>query len=106
MTQNNKTNRILVLGSTGKTGSRVIKQLTQLGWPVRSGSRSAAIPFDWEDQSTWKPALQDIASVYVSYQPDLAVPAAIKAISDFTKIAVKSGVKKLVLLSGRGEPEA
>lgn len=106
MTTKNTTNRILVLGSTGKTGSRVFKQLTARGWNVRPGSRSAAIPFDWDDQSTWEPILQDIDTAYITYQPDLAVPAAVPAIDKFTKLAVQHGIKKLVLLSGRGEPEA
>jgi uncharacterized protein YbjT (DUF2867 family) len=106
MTTNNTTNRILVLGSTGKTGSRVFQQLKAKGLNLRPGSRSAAIPFDWENESTWEPVLQNIDSVFVSYQPDLAVPAAVPAIDKFSKLAVANGVKKLVLLSGRGEPEA
>jgi uncharacterized protein YbjT (DUF2867 family) len=106
MSTSNKTNRILVLGSTGKTGSRVYNRLTKDGWIVRAGSRGAAIPFDWDNEATWQAALQDIDSVYVAYVPDLAVPEAVPAITAFTKAAAKSGVKKLVLLSGRGEPEA
>ena len=77
-----------------------------MGWPVRPGSRSADIPFDWDDQATWQAALQDIDAVYVTYVPDLAIPEALPAITAFTKAAIKSGIKKLVLLSGRGEPEA
>lgn len=45
-------------------------------------------------------------ATYVSYYPDLAVPGATDAIQSFTDLAVTSGVKHLVLLSGRGEPEA
>jgi hypothetical protein len=37
----------LVLGGTGKTGSRLAQTLTRLGVPVRAGSRSAEVPFDW-----------------------------------------------------------
>lgn len=102
----NTKSEILVLGGTGKTGRRVAEQLTEMGWPVRIGSRSATPSFDWEDQSTWKPALKDIGSVYISYHPDLAIPGTVKIIGAFTKVAVESGVKKLVLLSGRGEKEA
>jgi uncharacterized protein YbjT (DUF2867 family) len=47
-----------------------------------------------------------MAAVYVTYYPDLAVPGASDAIRSFTGLAVKSGVQRLVLLSGRGEPEA
>jgi uncharacterized protein YbjT (DUF2867 family) len=36
----------------------------------------------------------------------LAVPGALKAIKKFTSQAVKSGIQKMVLLSGKGEKEA
>jgi uncharacterized protein YbjT (DUF2867 family) len=98
--------KILVLGGTGKTGSRIVKQLNQLGKPVRPGSRSGEIPFDWEDQTTWKPVLQNVETAYISFQPDLAVPGTADVISAFVKTAIENGIKKLVLLSGRGEPEA
>ena len=97
---------VLILGGTGKTGSRIVQQLMNQGVAVRIGSRLADIPFDWLDQSTWIPVLQDIKAVYIAYQPDLAVPGAVDAIRDFSRIAVKNGVQQLVLLSGRGEPEA
>ncbi|WP_143307554.1 NmrA family NAD(P)-binding protein [Chitinophaga vietnamensis] len=99
-------NTVLVLGGTGKTGSRIAQQLTQKGWPVRIGSRGANPPFDWEDQSTWAAALDGINAVYLSYQPDLCVPGAIDTIRVFITAAKKIGVKKIVLLSGRGEHEA
>lgn len=95
---------ILVLGSNGKTGRRVAARLQS--YNVRMGSRSAHIPFDWEDSNTWTPVLQSINAVYISFQPDLAVPGADHTIAAFSKMAVANGVQKLVLLSGRGEPEA
>ena len=101
-----KKENILVLGSTGKTGSRVAARLTALGYNVRMGSRKAAIPFDWDDASTWKPALQGMDAVYISFQPDVAIPGADKTITAFSKLAVENGAKRLVMLSGRGEPEA
>ena len=103
--QNNKANT-LVIGGKGKTGSRIVAKLQQLEWPVYIGSRSGDRPFDWEDQSTWKKAIQGMETIYVSYYPDLAVPGAVDAIRALTNIAVEGGVKKLVLLSGRGEAEA
>ncbi|WP_405133322.1 NAD(P)H-binding protein [Nocardia sp. NBC_01388] len=102
----NSENTVLVLGATGKTGSRVAARLTALGVPVRSGSRTAAIPFDWTDRATWGPALAGIDAVYLSYQPDLAVPGADADIKAFGALAAEAGVRRLVLLSGRGEPEA
>jgi uncharacterized protein YbjT (DUF2867 family) len=70
------------------------------------GSRSVDPGFDWYDQSTWAPVLEGATSVYVSFYPDLAVPGAPEAIQAFTDLSVASGVRKLVLLSGRGEEEA
>jgi uncharacterized protein YbjT (DUF2867 family) len=96
----------LVLGGTGKTGRRVVDRLDVRGLPVRVGSRSGEPPFDWEDRSTWSPALDGVGSVYVSYSPDLAVPGAVEAAGSFAELAVRSEVPRLVLLSGRGEPEA
>ncbi|MGN8068197.1 NAD(P)H-binding protein [Mucilaginibacter sp. 22184] len=104
--QENNKKQILVLGGTGKTGSRVVSKLQQLGRPVRVGSRNAAIPFDWNDQSTWGPVLQGIDSVYIAYQPDLAVPGATDTIRNLAKLSIANGVSHLVLLSGRGEEEA
>lgn len=97
---------ILVLGGNGKTGARVAKRLQDAGLPVRIGSRSAHIPFDWENENTWEAVVQNVQSVYITFQPDLAVPGSDRAIRSFSELAVKNGVKKLVLLSGRGEPEA
>lgn len=96
----------LVLGGTGKTGRRIAEKLTALGRPVRIGSRSAPVPFDWEDRTTWAPALRDIDRVYISFQPDIAAPGGADTVGAFADLAVESGVRHLVLLSGRGEPEA
>src|ERR671916_37598 len=96
----------LVLGGTGKTGRRVAQRLKARGEPTRVGSRSGEPPFDWGDEATWAPALQNVGSVYVSYYPDIAVPGAVAAVRSFAKLAVENGVRRLVLLSGRCEPEA
>ncbi|MEU8380538.1 NAD(P)H-binding protein [Streptosporangium sp. NPDC048865] len=96
----------LVLGGTGKTGRRVVERLAARGLPVRVGSRSAEPPFVWEDPETWEAALRDVASVYVVYYPDLAFPGAAETVRSFVSRAVGSGVRRLVLLSGRGEEEA
>jgi uncharacterized protein YbjT (DUF2867 family) len=96
----------LVLGSNGKTGRRVAQRLQALGRAVRLGSRSAKPGFDWNDRATWGPALGGVRAAYVSFQPDLAVPGALHTVQAFFAQAVSSGVKKLVLLSGRGEVEA
>ncbi|WPU94486.1 NAD(P)H-binding protein [Mucilaginibacter sabulilitoris] len=104
--QENTEKQILVLGGTGKTGSRVVERLIQMGCSVRIGSRSAEIPFDWNNQGTWLPVLNGMDAIYITFQPDLAVPGAVNAIRTLSKLAVESNVKHLVLLSGRGEEEA
>lgn len=102
-----KNTKILVLGSNGKTGRRVAERLEQIeGIEVRLGSRNEKLPFDWEKQETWPAVLQEIDTVYITFQPDLAIPSAVKTIQNFTDLATKLGVQKMVLLSGRGEKEA
>jgi uncharacterized protein YbjT (DUF2867 family) len=97
---------ILVLGGTGKTGRRIVERLTAHGIPTRVGSRSADPPFDWSDQATWAPALKGAGAAYVSFYPDLAVPGAPEAVRSLAELAIAQGVRRLVLLSGRGEEEA
>ncbi|HEY7263140.1 MAG TPA: NmrA family transcriptional regulator [Trebonia sp.] len=101
-----KTQTTLVLGGTGKTGRRVAQRLTALGRPVRVGSRAGRPRFDWQDPATWAPALDNVAAVYISYYPDIASPGAVEAVGSFAELAIRSGVPRLVLLSGRGEPQA
>jgi uncharacterized protein YbjT (DUF2867 family) len=96
----------LVLGGTGKTGRRVAARLQARGLPVRIGSRSGEPPFDWEKPDTWATALDGVSAAYVSYYPDVAIPGAPEAVRTFTELAVQSGTRRLVLLSGRGEEEA
>ncbi|MEO3875456.1 NmrA family transcriptional regulator [Nonomuraea sp. B12E4] len=97
---------ILVLGGTGKTGRRIVDRLTALDVPVRVGSRSATPAFAWDDRSTWPDVLDGATAAYLSYYPDLAMPGAYDDIKAFTELALDKGVRRLVLLSGRGEPEA
>ncbi len=96
----------LVLGGTGKTGRRVAEKLQALGVETRIASRTANPSFDWDDQSTWDAALEEVTAVYISYAPDLAIPGATDAIRAFVEKAASQGIERLVLLSGRGEEEA
>lgn len=97
---------ILVIGGTGKTGRRVVEGLTQLGHQVSIGSRNAHPKFDWEDPSTYQQALKGMDRAYIVYYPDLAVPGAKIAIEQLAQAALKEGLEKVVLLSGKGEKEA
>lgn len=101
-----KTGQILVTGGTGKTGSRIVGRLLSRDIPVRIGSRRAIPKFDWEDPETWDRAIDGVQSVYVAFQPDLAVPGSDAAIRSLIEVAKSFSVRRLVLLSGRGEPEA
>ncbi|WP_036380046.1 NAD(P)H-binding protein [Muricauda sp. MAR_2010_75] len=96
----------LVLGGKGKTGRKVVQKLKQLNQNVRIGSRSETPSFDWENPETWTNALEGMDRVYITFQPDLAIPGALEAIEGFIKIAKQKRVKKVVLLSGKGEREA
>ena len=98
-----RTDTTLILGGNGKTGGRVAQRLSARGLPVRIASRSAAQPFDWNDSSNWADALRGVASMYVTYFPDLGAPTAGAHIRRLTALARDSGVQKIVLLSGRGE---
>jgi uncharacterized protein YbjT (DUF2867 family) len=100
-----ETKPTLVLGGTGKTGRRVAKRLAARGVPVRIGSRIGEPRFDWEDRSTWAPALEGAGSVYVSHYLD-ALPGAAETVGSFAELAVAHGVRRQVLSGGRGEPEA
>ncbi|MCX4984562.1 NmrA family transcriptional regulator [Streptomyces sp. NBC_00572] len=100
------TQTVLVTSATGKTGRRVAERLAARGVTVRAGSRTGATSFDWEAPETWAPALRGADAAYVAYYPDLAAPGAVEAMEAFGRLAVENGVRRLTLLSGRGEPEA
>ncbi|RVD30412.1 NAD(P)H-binding protein [Mesorhizobium sp. M4B.F.Ca.ET.017.02.2.1] len=100
------TKPVLILGGTGKTGRRLAERLTARNIPVRIGSRAGTPPFDWLDKETWGPSLEGVGAVYISYYPDIAVPGAAETVEAFARLAVERGVRRLMLLSGRGEPEA
>ena len=96
----------LVIGAPGKTGRRVVERLRSAGMPVREASRSSEVEFDWERPSTWGPAFDGIRAAYITYYPDLALPGAADAVGELADIALSRGVRRLVLLAGRGEEGA
>lgn len=97
---------ILVLGGTGKVGRRVAHNLAKQQIPVRIGSRSGAPAFEWTDRRNWTEVIAGCCAIFISYVPDLAVPGAADDIAALIAIAREQGVEHLVVLSGRGEPEA
>ena len=100
------TRPILVIGGKGKTGRRVIDCLSARQLAVRGVSRSSQPAFDWDNPGTWSEALRGVGAVYVTYYPDVALPGSREAIQSLVQQARDSDVSRLVLLSGRGEPEA
>lgn len=97
---------VLVLGANGKTGARVANKLERLNIRVRRGSRREQPAFSWDDSRQWDEVLDGIDSVYITYQPDLAIPGTTQIMASFVQHCRKQGIRRLVLLSGRGEPEA
>lgn len=87
--------RVLVLGGTGKTGSRVATALRRRGVEPAVASRRSPVRFDWADRSTWQPALHGVDAVYVV---DSQGPDAPAEVGDFADLAE---ARRLVLLSSR-----
>lgn len=100
------THNILVIGASGKTGRRVAERLNNLNQNVRAGTRGNNPSFNWDDPSTYANALKGMDRAYIVYYPDLAVPGAKEAITAFSEAALREGLEKVVLLSGKGETEA
>lgn len=90
----------LVLGGTGKTGTRVARGLRAAGLPVRTASRTGGdIRCDLDDPMSWTPALDGVSAVYL-VEPSLSASIDHHArIPRLVTEAVAAGVRRLVLLS-------
>lgn len=97
---------VLVLGGTGRTGSRIVQRLHDRSIQTRVASRWGKTPFLWDDRSTWDAALEGASAAYVCYSPDLAFPGVAELMGEFAERARSLDVHRLVLLSGRGEAGA
>ncbi|MFF4349592.1 NAD(P)H-binding protein [Streptomyces sp. NPDC001530] len=104
MTENTRNMTVLVTGATGRTGRRVAEAARAAGLTVRAASRAQG--FDWQDASTWPGALRGADAAYLMYPTDVGSPAATEAIGALAREAVGLGVRRLVLLSSRGEERA
>ena len=103
---NHTTPLILLTGGTGTTGRRIADRLRARGVAIRVASRSGTPPFDWDRPETWPAVLDGATAAYIAYSPDIAMPGAADIVDRFCRVAVDAGVEHLVLLAGRGEPEA
>jgi uncharacterized protein YbjT (DUF2867 family) len=103
---NNTANRrVLVLGGTGKTGSRVADTLSERGVSVRTAARGGAdIRFDWNNPATFEGALQGVTGVYL-VSPVMRVDFA-GVVSDFLDQAERAGVRNVTYLSAYGMEHA
>src|SRR5229473_7688242 len=97
----NAPSNTLVLGGTGKTGSRVAGKLTKLGLSVRTAAPNGAdVRFDWDDPATHSPALADVDRVYL-LAPVLRTDFA-GQVSSFLDLAEAAGVRHVTYLSAFG----
>jgi uncharacterized protein YbjT (DUF2867 family) len=88
----------LVLGGTGKTGSRVAAKLRRLGVRVRTAARNGGdVRFDWDDPTTHSLALESIERVYV-VAPVMRTDFA-DQVSSFLDLAEAAGVRHVTYLS-------
>jgi uncharacterized protein YbjT (DUF2867 family) len=97
---------ILVTGGTGTTGRRVAERLRARDVTPRVASRTSPCHLDWDEPGSWDAALAGVDAAYLAYAPDLAVPGSDDVLAAFTRRAASAGVRRVVLLSGRGEPAA
>ncbi|MFI2425238.1 NmrA family NAD(P)-binding protein [Streptomyces sp. NPDC018955] len=104
MTQDIGNTTIVVTGATGRTGSRVARAAGAAGLTVRAASRATG--FDWADRSTWADALRGADAAYLVHPADVGAPGTAEAVGELAGTAVGLGVRRLVLLSARGEDQA
>ncbi|HSZ41138.1 MAG TPA: NAD(P)H-binding protein [Trebonia sp.] len=90
----------LILGGTGKVGRRVARVLERGGHVARAVSRSTGLPFDWDDPTTWGPALQDAGGIFI-VGPGSATDWSPR-LTALLESASGAGLRHAVLLSSRG----
>lgn len=96
---------ILVLGATGKTGSRVARKLIERGLSVRTAARKEAdVRFDWSEPSTFPAALRGVSGVYL-VSPVMRADFA-SVVSRFLDEAELAGVRHVTYLSAYGVEHA
>ncbi|MFD6418236.1 NAD(P)H-binding protein [Streptomyces sp. NPDC060194] len=97
---------VLVTGASGRTGRRVAEAAAAQGAAVRAASRSSEWRFDWDDPATWTAALDGADAAYLAHPADIGAPGAAEQVGAVAARAVELGVRRLVLLSARGEDQA
>jgi uncharacterized protein YbjT (DUF2867 family) len=101
----NAPSNVLVLGGTGKTGSRLAAKLATLGLNVRTAARHGAdVHFDWDDPTTHRPAVQGIDRLYL-IAPVMRTDFA-DQVATFLDLAETAGVRHVTYLSAYGIDQA
>jgi uncharacterized protein YbjT (DUF2867 family) len=92
----------LILGGTGKVGTRLGHSLSTAGHVARAASRRGPVRFDWSDPATWPDALAGTDGVFI------IGPGSASDWSDrlgrLLATAASSGTRHAVLLSARPTP--
>jgi uncharacterized protein YbjT (DUF2867 family) len=99
--------RLLIVGGTGTTGSRVADQVRGPGVAVRIATRrpSAAehVRFDWTEPRSHAGVLTGIDAIYLVAPIGVTEPASL--VEPFLATALHAGVRRVVLLSSSAIPE-
>jgi uncharacterized protein YbjT (DUF2867 family) len=91
----------LIIGGTGKVGSRVSKYLESAGHVARVASRTGGdIRFDWRDSASYRSAVDGVDGVFV-VGPGSATDWS-ASLNELLASASDAGVRQVVLLSARG----
>jgi uncharacterized protein YbjT (DUF2867 family) len=100
---------VLVTGANGNVGSELITQLIRRGVPVKAATRSisggtaptgaALVEFDFENPSTFVPALEGADRVFLMRPPQMSDA---KAMRPFIQAMRRAGVEHVVFLSVQG----
>lgn len=99
---------VLLLGGTGKVASRIAPLLSSNGYPISLASRSGTSPsslpscqgvkFNWDDAATYTSPFSN-ASISAVFLVSPTTVNPFPPMKKFIDIAVKKGVRRLVLLS-------
>jgi uncharacterized protein YbjT (DUF2867 family) len=101
LSMSNTPDTTLVLGGTGRTGTRVARRLTGLGLPVRAAARNGGdIHFDWDDPATHPGALHGVDRIYLI--PPVMRTTFAPQVSAFLDLAEHAGVRHVTYLSAYG----
>ncbi|MET7680718.1 NmrA family transcriptional regulator [Streptomyces sp. NPDC005423] len=102
--RNTQNMTVVVTGASGRTGRRVTEAAGAAGLTVRAATRERG--FDWTDRSTWAGTLRGADAAYLVFPSDVGAPDAARSVGLLAREAVGLGVRRLVLLSARGEERA